>query len=402
MKITNKIKFISVFIIGIFFLTILFINGAKNNDISKNYIMMSESEIMRNPEPWMLDFSQSLKWNYTHGLVLMAMQQVSEKTGDPKYYNYAKAYADTMISENGHKIHRYSPDEYNIDRVNPGKILFPLYKGEKDEKYKNAIKLLRSQLETHPRTSEGGFWHKQVYPHQMWLDGIYMGTPFLAEYAKTFDESEIFDDVIHQILLMAEKSYDSATGLYFHGWDESRNQRWSDPITGKSPNFWSRSIGWYAMALVDALDFIPANHPKRDDVINIVVNLSKSLENFRDPESGMWYQVTDKIDNKNNYIESTGSIMFIYLWIKGAQKGYLDNSFLEKGKEAYEQFLNRFVQTEDDGMMTITDCCAVAGLGGRPNTYRDGTFEYYVSEPVRNNDPKATGPFILVSLLLDK
>lgn len=380
-------------------LSLIFFQCTKENT-EKNYLRMANSEIQRNPEPWMLDFSTAPKWNYTHGLVLMAMQKVSEKSGNTKYFDYAKTYADTMLSADGSSIRTYKPFEYNIDRINPGRILFPLYEKTKNEKYKNARNLLRSQMLTHPRTSENGFWHKKVYPHQMWLDGIYMASPFLAEYAKTFDETELFDDVANQILLIAEKTYDAETGLYFHGWDESREQDWSNPESGKSPNFWSRSIGWYAMAMVDVLDFLPENHPKRADIIDVFARLCASLENFRDAETGMWYQVTDKIGNEGNYLESTGSIMFIYAWVKGAQNAYLAPTYLEKGQQAYEQFLKRFTKTEENGLFSITDCCAVAGLGGK--NYRDGSYEYYVSEPIRDNDPKATGPFILVSLLLDK
>lgn len=378
----------------------LFVQCKTADNNHKNFIRMADSEIQRNTEPWMIDFSKAPKWNYTHGLVLMAMEQVSDKTGDMKYYDYAKAYVDTMIMDNGNKIRTYKPEEYNIDRINPGRALFPIYDKTNEDKYKNALYLLRSQMLTHPRTTEGGFWHKQVYPHQMWLDGIYMASPFLAEFGKRFDEPELFDDVARQIILIAEKTYDQPTGLYYHGWDESREQAWSNPDTGKSPNFWSRSIGWYAMAMVDALDFIPENHPQRGEIITIIKNLSASLEKFRDTDTGMWYQVTDKVGAEGNYLESTGSIMFIYLWVKGAQKGYLDASYLQKGKIAYDQFMKRFIRHEEDGTMTVTDCCAVAGLGGKE--YRDGSYEYYISEPVRDNDPKATGPFILVSLLLDK
>lgn len=381
-------------------LSILFIYSCSANGTPKNYVRMADSEIDRNPEPWMLDFSKAPKWNYTHGLVLMAMQKVSDKTEDQKYYNYALNYCDTMILDNGHKIITYKPEDYNIDRINPGRILFPLYGDTKNEKYKFALDLLRSQMLTHPKTTEGGFWHKKIYPHQMWLDGIYMGSPFLAEYAKTFNEADLFDDVANQILLIAEKTYDKETGLYFHGWDESKEQRWVNSKTGTSPNFWSRSIGWYMMAIVDVLDFMPSNHPKRDEIIKILQNLSLSLDKYRDPQTGMWYQVTDKVGKEGNYLESTGSIMFIYTWVKGAQKGYLDESYLEKGEKAYQQFLDRFIQIGIDGNMTMTDCCAVAGLGGKE--YRDGSYEYYISEPVRDNDPKGTGPFILVSLLLDK
>ncbi|MDR3219767.1 MAG: glycoside hydrolase family 88 protein [Dysgonamonadaceae bacterium] len=366
----------------------------------KNYIRMADSEISRNPASWMLDFSKEPKWNYCHGLVLLAIQKIYDKTGDKQYYDYVASYPDTMFLDEGREILTYRPENYNIDHVNPGRILFPLYRETHDEKYKNALDLLRGQMLTHPRTSEGGFWHKQIYPHQMWLDGIYMASPFLAEYAQTFDEPDLFDDVAHQITLIAEKTYSPETGLYYHGWDEMKQQIWANPETGLSPNFWSRSIGWYAMALVDVLDFLPENHPKRSDIIKILNDLAASLEKYRDPVSGMWYQVTDKPDAEGNYLESTGSIMFIYMWVKGAQKGYLDNSYLEKGEIAYDQFVKQFITDNPDGTINVTHCCSVAGLGGKDN--RSGSYMYYISEPVRENDPKATGPFILTSLLLDK
>jgi unsaturated rhamnogalacturonyl hydrolase len=367
---------------------------------AKNYVRMADSEIQRNPESWMLDFSKSPKWNYCHGLVLLAIQKTYDQTGDKKYYDYVVSYPDTMLLDNGHQIRTYNPEGYNIDLINPGRILFPLYRETKAEKYKNALDLLRSQMFTHPRTSEGGFWHKKIYPYQMWLDGIYMGSPFLAEYAATFNDPALFDEVAHQITLIAEKTYDPETGLYYHGWDEAREQIWANPETGLSPNFWSRSIGWYGMALVDVLDFLPENHPKRADIIRILNGLAASLEKFQDSETGMWYQVTDKPDAEGNYLESTGSIMFIYTWVKGAQKGYLDSAYLEKGKTAYNQFVKQFIVTNPDGTIRVTKCCSVAGLGGKEN--RDGSFQYYVSEPVRDNDPKATGPFILTSLLLNQ
>ena len=366
----------------------------------KYYIRMADSEMKRNPEPWMIDFSKAPKWNYCHGLELQAILQVGEKTDIPTYYDYAYEFADLMVEPDG-QIKTYKPEEYNIDRVNTGKILFPIYAKTKEDRFRKAIDLMRNQMRTHPRTQDGSFWHKKVYPHQVWLDGLYMACPFLAEYAKTFDEPELFDDVALQIIDVHKYLYDMKTGLYYHGWDESHQQRWSDPETGLSPNFWSRSIGWFMMAMVDVLDFLPENHSKRPEIIRILQELSASLEKVRDPKTGMWYQVTDRIGRKGNYLESTGSAMFVYGWVKGAQKGYLDISYLEKGKEAYEQFLKQFVEENQDGTISITNCCAVAGLGGDKN-YRDGSFEYYISEPVRKNDPKAVSPFMMVSILLDR
>lgn len=366
----------------------------------KNYVQMADSDMKRNPEAWMIDFSKALKWNYCHGLVMQSILQVYDKTDNPKYYDYVYDYADTMVNTDG-TIKTYEPLEHNIDRVNTGKILFPVLAKTKEERFKLALDLQREQMRTHPRTTDGSFWHKKVYPHQVWLDGLYMAGPFLAQYAKENNETTLYDDVVLQIVDVRKYLYDPKTGLYFHGWDESKQQRWADPKTGLSPHFWSRSIGWYMMAIVDVLDFLPEDHKDRPAIINILQELSASIEKFRNPETGMWYQITDLGDREGNYLESTGSIMFIYSWIKGAQKGYLEKEYLTKGEQAYDQFLKRFVKTEADGSLSITDCCSVAGLGGVKN-YRDGSFEYYISEPIRDNDPKAMGPFIMTSVLLDR
>lgn len=366
----------------------------------KNYVIMAESDMKRNPEAWMIDFSNALKWNYCHGLVMQSILQVWNRTHDTKYYDYVYAYADTMINDDG-SILTYRPMEYNIDRVNTGKILFPILDETGETRFEKALALLRDQMRSHPRTSGGSFWHKKVYPHQVWLDGLYMAGPFLAQYAKENNEIDLFDDVALQIIDVRKHLYDPKTGLYYHGWDESKSQRWADPKTGLSPNFWSRSIGWYMMSIVDVLDFLPETHSSRPEILKILQELSLSLEKFRDPDTGMWFQVTNMQGKVGNYLESTGSIMFIYAWIKGAKMGYIDKSYSVKGEKAYQQFIKQFVKEDQDGSWSITDCCAVAGLGGDKN-YRDGSFEYYISEPVRLNDPKAIGPFIMTSILLDK
>ncbi len=381
---------------------LLFITGCSGptGKEYKNYRHMPDSEMKRCPEGWMIDFSTQPAWNYCHGLVTQSILQAWQASGEAVYYAYVYQYADQMIDEEGNII-SYDPEDYNIDKINTGKILFPLYANTKEVRFKKAIQRLRDQMLTHPRTANGSFWHKKVYPHQVWLDGIYMACPFLAEYAVTFNEPELLDDVTLQILDCHKHMVDAATGLYYHGWDESRQQRWSDPQTGLSPNFWSRSIGWYMMSMIDVLDFLPATHPEREQVVTIFRNLSGALENFRDPETGMWYQVTDQGEREGNYLESTGSAMFIYSWIKGAQKGYLDEAFLEKGTQAYEQYIKTFIREEADGTLSVSNCCSVSGLGG-DKRYRDGSFEYYISELVRDNDPKAVGPFIMMSILLDR
>ena len=375
-------------------------NKQEESKTEPYYVRMAESEMQRYPESWMVDFSEKIKWNYTHGLEMQAFIEVAEKTGDEKYFNYALNYADTMVNDDG-SIKTYTLDRYNIDHINPGKILFPIYEKTQNEKYLKALQLLRSQMETHPRISNGGFWHKNIYPHQVWLDGLYMASPFLAEYGKTFDEPALFDEVALQLTTAYDDLIDEESGLLYHGWDESREQRWSNPETGKSPHFWSRSIGWYMMALVDVLDFMPTDHPQRGDIIDILNKISVAIEKQRDPETGMWYQVTDLHDREGNYLESSGSIMFIYTWVKGAQNGYLPAEFLDKGEAAYDQFLARFIKENADGTISVTDGVSVSGLGGEKN-YRDGSFEYYISEPIRDDDPKAVGPFMMTSVLLDR
>lgn len=374
--------------------------GEKEVTADPYYLRMAESEMQRYPESWMVDFSEKIKWNYTHGLELQAMIQVSEKSGDEKYVRYAEAYADTMVNEDG-TIKTYVLEKYNIDHINPGKMLFPIYEKTQNPKYLKALQLLRSQMETHPRISNGGFWHKQIYPHQVWLDGLYMAGPFLAEYGKRFDEPSLFDEAALQLTTAWDDLIDEESGLLYHGWDESREQRWADPVTGRSPHFWSRSIGWYMMAMIDVLDFLPEDHHQRAEIIEQLNHIATAIEKYRDPVTGMWYQVTDLGEREGNYLESSGSIMFIYSWVKGAQKGYLPDAFLQKGTEAYDQFLEQFIRENEDGTISVTDVCSVAGLGGEKR-YRDGSFEYYISEPIRDDDPKAIGPFIMTSILLER
>lgn len=382
------------------FVVLLFISVFTVKAAKPYFIRMADSEMKRNPESWMLDFSDKPKWNYCQGLELQSILQVWQKTDNKKYFDYAESFADTMVNADG-TIKTYKLTEYSLDRLNSGKMLFPIYEATHNQKYKLALDLLRSQINNQPRISNGGFWHKKIYPHQVWLDGVYMAMPFLAQYGQLFNEPALFDDVASQIINAEKDLKDEKTGLLYHGWDESRQQRWADPVTGLSPNFWSRSIGWYMMAMVDVLDYLPENHPQRPEIIRILNDLSTSLEKFRDKKTGMWYQVTDKGGKEGNYVESSGSAMFIYTWVKGAQKGYLPKSFLVKGKKAYKQFVKKFIKTNPDGTVSVTDACSVAGLGGEPR-YRDGSYEYYISEPVRDNDAKAVAPFIMVSVLLNK
>ncbi|GAB2530746.1 glycoside hydrolase family 88/105 protein [Spirosoma aerophilum] len=358
-------------------------------------VRMADSDMIRNPKGWMLDFSKVPRWNYCHGLVCSALEQVWKESSDEKYYAYIKEYADDMINPDG-TIKTYTLEQYNIDAVNSGKFLFALYEKTHDPKYEKALRLLRSQMLTHPRTSEGGFWHKKHYPHQMWLDGLYMASPFLAQYAQVFNEPALFADVANQIQLIDKHNKDPKTGLYYHGWDESKEQRWADKETGKSAHVWGRGMGWYAMTLVDVLDYFPKDHPQRKQIVAITNQLAQTLANYQDPKTGLWYQVMDVGKQDGNYLESSGSTMFVYFLIKAAKKGYIDQKYTSVARKGYDGILSHFIKTEPSGQITLTDACAGAGLGGTP--YRDGSYEYYCKEAKRDNDPKSVGPFIMLAL----
>jgi unsaturated rhamnogalacturonyl hydrolase len=270
-----------------------------------------------------------------------------------------------------------------------------LYKVTGQEKYRKAAALLREQLKTQPRTSDGGFWHKKIYPSQMWLDGLYMAEPFYAEYAAMFHEDSDFDDIAKQFELMERHARDPKTGLLYHGWDESKQQRWANPTTGTSPNFWDRAMGWYGMALVDTLDYFPQQSPQRAELIAILNRLAKSIAKYQDAKSGLWYQVLDKGTEQGNYLEASGSSMFVYALAKGVRNGYLPASYLSVAKRGYQGLLVHFVKTDAAGQTNLDGIVAVAGLGGNP--YRDGSYQYYISEKVVTNDPKGVGAFLMAS-----
>ncbi|MDR0658166.1 MAG: glycoside hydrolase family 88 protein [Mediterranea sp.] len=358
-------------------------------------VRMVESEMIRCPESWQLDFQPRLKWDYCHGLELQAMLDVYDTYGGEHIFDYAVAYSDTMVRDDG-TILTYRPDEYNIDRLNPGKYLFRIYDRTKDAKYKKAIDLLRSQLDTHPRNDDGGFWHKKIYPNQMWLDGLYMGSPFYAEYAFRNSRPQDYADVVRQFLLAARHTYDPETQLYRHAADVSRKERWADPVTGQSAHSWGRAMGWYAMAIADALDFIPKHEAGRDSMLVILNNIAGQLARIQDKKTGLWYQVLDRSGDEGNYLESSCSAMFIYTLFKAVRMEYIDKSYLDVAIKGYKGLLDNLIEVDENGVISITKGCAVAGLGGK--NYRSGTYEYYLSEPVRNNDPKAVGPFIMASL----
>ena len=359
---------------------------------------MALSIMKRHPEAYQIDEKKEPKWDYVHGLVLTSIENLYNKTNNKKYYDYIKGYADACIDKDG-VVKSYKFDTYNIDMVTAGRILFNLYDTTKDERYLTVLQLLRKQIQEQPRTESGGFWHKKTYPNQMWLDGLYMGEPFYAQYTIKYENGKNLDDIAKQFELIQLHATDSKTGLLYHGWDESKQMPWADKVTGCSPNFWSRSIGWYMMALVDVLDYFPKDHPKRKELIGYLNNVSNAVAKVQD-KSGLWYQVTDKGGSEGNYLESSGSSMFVYAMAKGANKGYLPKKFKKIACKGFKGLTKDLIKTDADGEITITQACAVAGLGGNP--YRDGSYSYYINERKKDNDPKATGPFILAALELNK
>lgn len=353
-------------------------------------VRMAESIMLRYPNGYG-------NWDYVTGTVLKGFEELWRRTGDPRYFDYIKKTVDNVVNTNG-TIDNYRLSDYNIDEINEGRMLLLLYKETGEEKYKQAADILRSQLENHPRTSECGFWHKQRYPHQMWLDGLYMGCPFYAEYGKLFNEPEDFDDVVNQLTLMEIHARDSTTGLLYHGWDESRNQEWADPVTGRSPSFWGRAIGWYAMAIVDVLDYLPTDHTGRDSVIAILQRLADAVSDFQDDSTGVWWQVMDQGDREGNYLESSVSCMLVYALAKGVRLGYIDESYSTVAEKGYQGILKEFITENTDSTINLTRTCITAGLGNG----RDGTYNYYVNETgIRSNDGKGVGPFITASIEIE-
>jgi unsaturated rhamnogalacturonyl hydrolase len=339
------------------------------------------------------------KWEYDAGLVWRGFEQAWQKTKDRKYIDYVKRSVDRFIDEAGN-IQGYVLEEFNIDQINAGKVLFSLYEdaslAKDKERYRRALHLLRSQMKTHPRTREGGFWHKRIYPHQMWLDGLYMASPFLAEFATRFDEPALLDDVASQILLIEKHTRDAKSGLLYHGWDESKQQRWANPTTGNSPQFWARAMGWYAMALVDVLDGLPTGHPQRNAVLNVLQRLATSVAAVQDAATGVWWQVLDAGGRDKNYREASASAMFVYALAKAVRRGWLDRRTYEPVVlRGYRGIIDQFVEIDREGYVNLKNVCKVAGLGGNP--YRDGSYAYYTSTEVVANDPKGVGAFLLAS-----
>jgi len=351
--------------------------------------------------------ASDVRWQYEHGLLIQSIYAVGKAVNDRTYKTWAKTMYDALIEEDG-SIRTYQKDEFNLDQINPGKLLFELYRDTCDIKYRNAIETLREQLRQQPRTEANGFWHKRMYPCQIWLDGLYMQGPFYARYAAEFGKLSELHDVIAQLILAESRTRDPETGLLYHAWDESRKQLWANRQTGCSQHFWGRAVGWYCMALVDVLDYIPDGGEfsgECGELIAIVRRLSESLTRFQDMKSGLWYQVLDQGAREKNYLESSASAMFVYFLCKAVRMGYLASEedrakALAVSLAGYNGLVKTRLEKDPDGSLHLSGICSVAGLGGNP--YRDGSFAYYVSEPVVRDDFKGVGPFILASLEIER
>ena len=380
---------------------------------------MTASEMQRTPKSYLLDFSSKPKWSYVMGIELEAMLDTYLKYGNPRIWEYCKEYTDTMINAQG-EIRGYRLKDYNLDNIRTGHFVARMYQQKPEQKNLIAMREMMKQLRQQPRTEEDGvFWHKAIYSYQVWLDGIFMGLPFYTMAAPILlsakEAGKVYDDVIQQVKTTYERTLDSQTGLNRHAWDETHEMFWADPQTGLSQHCWGRAQGWYTMALIELLDALPTNYARRQEVVAILQQDLENVVKWQDKESGLWYQVMDAPNREGNYLEATCSSMFAYALLKAYRKGYVANkAFQDAGIRAYRGILQHFIRVNDDETISLTHCCSVAGLGPglsekvkraapnvKENRRRDGSYDYYLSEPVRDNDAKGVGPFIWASLEME-
>ena len=399
----------------------LFINGSlvlKKKPFDNYSQWLTFSEMKRVPQSYMLDFAKKPRWSYVMGIELEAMLDTYLKYGGDDIRKYCQLYTDTMINTKG-EIRTYKLEDYNLDQIRTGHFVARMYEKYPEAKNLAAMKTLMKQLDKQPRTKEGVYWHKAIYAYQVWLDGIFMGLPYRCLTARMLlkpkKAQRIYDDAVNQISKTYERTLDPKTGLNRHAWDETHEMFWADKETGLSQHCWGRAQGWYTMALIELLDAMPEDYERRGEVIELLRKDLDAVIKWQDKETGLWYQVMDQPGRKGNYLESTCSSMFAYVLMKATNKGYLGEKYLLAGKKAYQGILKNFIRVNADKTISLTNCCAVAGLGPgmseavkkaapnvKENKRRDGSYDYYLSEPVRDNDAKGVGPFIWASLEYEK
>lgn len=333
------------------------------------------------------------KWNYIDGCMIKAILEMYSITGDKKYLDFADGFVDAKVGEDG-IIAGYNVEDLNIDNVNAGKTLFELYDITGKEKYRKAIDLIYSQIEKMPRTKEGNFWHKKIYPNQVWLDGLYMGQPFYMEYDSRYGNKEHYSDILNQFKNVYRIMRNPLNGLYYHAYDESREVFWCDKVTGLSQNVWLRAIGWYSMALLDTYDKADENESEvRDFLKKALCELVEAMIRYQDEESGMWYQVVNFGGMDKNYLETSGSSIMAYAILKGVRLGVLPEEYRKYGEKAFDGVTKEKLNVDENGELHMDGICLVAGLGG--DSRRPGTYDYYMSEPVVKDDAKGVGPYLL-------
>ena len=334
------------------------------------------------------------KWNYELGTLLEGMDAVWLNSADPRDFHYIQNSVDALLAPDG-SIPTLKPEEHQLDNILLGRQLLLLYRVTGNQRYLTAATFLHDQLAQQPRNDSGGFWHKQRYPNQMWLDGLYMAEPFRAEYASISHHPEDFSDITRQFVLMEQHARDPETGLLYHGWDDSKKERWSNKQTGDSSEFWARGMGWYMMALVDTLGYYPDGDPGRKQLLAILSQAAAALARYQDPNTGLWYDVLNKPHEKGNYLESSAACMFVYALAKGVRRGYLPENYLTNADRGYHGILTHFITTGPGDDVSLSGTVKASGLGGDP--YRDGSYAYYIGEKVATNDPKGIGAFLLAA-----
>jgi unsaturated rhamnogalacturonyl hydrolase len=361
---------------------------------------LADSELARKTllyrlDGWDTNRRRKPKFEYDiSGLLPMAYAELAEVAPDPKYASVMQQLTGSFVNERG-EIASYDERAYNLDSVMPGEVLLRLYEQTNEQRYRRAAEQLRRQLAKQPRTSQGAFWHKQRYPGQLWLDGVYMAMPFLAHYSRLFEDGRGLDEVLKEFSVTREHLRNPKSGLYLHAWDETKQQSWADPATGLSRVYWGRGLGWFSMALVDVLDHIPeSDHEHREPLLAMLRELAPALAAVQDAASGAWWQVLDQPEAPGNYLESSSSAMFTYFFAKATLEGYLPEDYRKTALRAFDGLVHEFVRVYPDGKVSLTNQCLVAGLGFG----RDGSYRYYMSEPISKDDPKATGPFMLAAV----
>lgn len=333
-------------------------------------------------------------WNYTRSVLLTGFEDAAAVSPVSDYNRYVRAAMDKVVSPDGH-LSDFPNEPHSLDQIAMGRQLVDLYNQTHDERYATAAKQVFNELMLQPRNRAGGFWHKQIYPAQMWLDGLYMAEPFYANYAVTFHQPNAFEDITHQFVVMEDRARDPKSGLLYHGWDESHQQAWANKDTGLSSQFWARSIGWYAMALVDTLPYYPANAPGRKQLLAILNRTSDAIIHAQDPQTGLWWQVLDRVNAPRNYPEASSSAMFIYVLEKGVRLGYLPAKDLTPARKAWDNYCAKLLQHDPNGAVHITSIVHSGGLGGTP--YRSGSYDYYTGEHVVSDDPQGVGAFLMAA-----